>query len=84
MEWGTESQNTRLEKIQSLPVNPESELGNFLYGDSGMRAVTYTSWAALKVQLLYTPAIDAEHLWERHCARNCERNQNKQGRFSAF
>lgn len=30
------------------------------------------------------PAIDMEHLGEGHCARNCERNQSKQGRFSAF
>lgn len=54
MEWGTESQNTRLEKIQSLSVNPESEPGNFLYGDSQMQAVTHTGWAALKAQL-YIP-----------------------------
>lgn len=66
-------------------MNPESEQGNSLYGDCQMWAVAETSWERLKAQLLYTPAMDIEHV-RRGIGPGTVggRYQNEQGRFSAF
>ena len=70
---------------RALLVNPESERGHSLYSDGQMQAVAETSWAGLKAQPLYSPALDVGFLRGRSWARDCGRKiSNEQSRFSAF
>lgn len=81
---GSETQSPWLEGRWASSVNPEAKRVNSLYADCQVRTVAKTGRAVLKAPLLHTSVINTEQLRERHCARDCRRDPDEQGRFSVF